>query len=382
MKTYMFPGQGSQYKGMGGDLFDEFKDLIKKADKILGYSIKELCLEDPRRELNKTQFTQPALYVVNALSYLKAVEQEGTEPDYLIGHSLGEFNALMAAKCFSFESGLKLVKKRGELMSQATDGGMAAILNGTQQQIEEILEKNDLKNIDLANFNTRSQIVISGSLDEIGKAQYAFQDGDILYYPLNTSGAFHSRFMEPSKEKFAKYLKKFKLSSLAIPVISNVTALPYDNDKIVENLSNQIATGVRWSETIEYLLKIQDMEFVEMGGGDVLTKMVDKIKLEIAALVEDNVAVEADDKSISSSEVSKETSNDTANPKSDASLSAEEMVKQWNDKYAIGTKVKSTIMDYDDLETRSEAVVLFGHRAAVYMKEYNGYFDLEEVVPA
>ena len=112
MKQYVFPGQGSQAKGMGGELFDKYAELTKKADAILGYSIKELCLEDPRRELNKTQFTQPALFVVNALSYYDKIETTGEKPDFLAGHSLGEFNALLAAECFDFEAGLKIVKKR------------------------------------------------------------------------------------------------------------------------------------------------------------------------------------------------------------------------------------------------------------------------------
>src|SRR4051812_36667715 len=128
-KAYVFPGQGSQRKGMGENLFDEFPELTKKADKILGYSIKELCLNDSDSKLNQTQYTQPALYVVNALSYQKKIKDEGKQPDYLAGHSLGEYNALQAAGIFSFEDGLKLVKKRGELMSQAKNGGMAAILN-------------------------------------------------------------------------------------------------------------------------------------------------------------------------------------------------------------------------------------------------------------
>lgn len=162
MITFMFPGQGSQKKGMGGELFDEFDTLTKKADDILGYSIKELCLQDPRRELNDTQFTQPALYVVNAFSFLKKIRETGNKPDFVIGHSLGEFNALLAANCFDFEDGLRIVQKRGELMSKARNGSMAAIVNGTRQQIEDILSSNNLTNIDFANYNTHSQFVISG----------------------------------------------------------------------------------------------------------------------------------------------------------------------------------------------------------------------------
>src|SRR3989337_2939421 len=129
----MFPGQGSQAKGMGAALFDEFRELTAAADSILGYSIKELCLENPRGELNRTQFTQPALYVVNALTCFKKLEESGQKPDYFAGHRLGERNALLAAECFDFEVGLRLVRKRGELMSQVPKGAMAAILNATKE---------------------------------------------------------------------------------------------------------------------------------------------------------------------------------------------------------------------------------------------------------
>ena len=212
MKAFLFPGQGSQSKGMGKSLFDEFKKMTEKADNILGYSIKELCLEDPRKELNQTQFTQPALYVVNAFSYFNKMKSSKQKPDFVAGHSLGEFNALLAAECYDFESGLKLVKKRGELMSQATEGAMAAILNATQKEIETILGENDLNDIELVNFNTRSQIVVSGPKDQIKKAESFFKVGNMQYIPLNTSGAFHSKFMVQSGKKFEKYLNKFKFS--------------------------------------------------------------------------------------------------------------------------------------------------------------------------
>lgn len=390
----MFPGQGSQSRGMGADLFDEFAELTKKADKILGYSIKELCLEDPRRELNKTQFTQPALYVVNALSYYKKIKGTSERPDYVIGHSLGEFNALLAAECFDFEAGLKLVKKRGELMSQVKDGAMAAILNASKEEIESILNENDLTNIDLANYNTPSQIVISGLLDEVAKAEPFFQQGKILYYPLNTSGAFHSRFMQPSKEKFQNYLKRFKLAKLTIPVVSNVMAQPYENKKILETLASQISSTVKWSESVEYLMalaKDSAMEFEEIGHGDVLTKMVDTIKRETGATNKVGSKQSSDElKAVSSNtSVSQDTNAKDKSKKSNANSvkdekpqehnDAENLVGEWNLKYPVGTKVKSTIMDYDELETRTEALVLFGHRAAVYMKDYNGYFDLNEL---
>lgn len=384
MKTFMFPGQGSQKKGMGGELFDEFSELTEKADKILGYSIKELCLEDPRRELNNTQFTQPALYVVNALSFLKTVAEQG-KPDYVAGHSLGEFNALHAAGVFDFDAGLKLVKKRGELMSQATGGGMAAIMNASKDDIEKALVDNNLDKIELANYNTQVQIVISGDVDQIGEAQNVFKWDRVRYYPLNTSGAFHSRFMKDAQTKFSTYLKRFKFNNPEMPVIANVTAEPYADDAMLDNISAQIASTVQWCDSVQYLLGVDaDMEFVELGGGDVLTKMVATIKLQ-----NKKAAKAAEEAPAKTEEATAKTAEPKVTPIAAASdkkpqtfLDAEEKVSSWNTKHAVGTKVTSSVAGYEDLETRSEAIVLFGHRAAVYMKGYNGYFDLNEVQPA
>lgn len=386
MKTYMFPGQGSQAKGMGGSLFDEFPELIEKADKILGYSIKELCLEDPRRELSKTQFTQPALYVVNALSYYKNVQDTGIKPEYVAGHSLGEFNALLAAECFDFEAGLKLVKKRGELMAQAEGGAMAAILNASKSEIIEILQKNGLTNIDLANYNSPLQIVISGAIEEIGAAQSLFAYGNVMYYPLNTSGAFHSRFMLPAKEKFEQYIKRFKLNDPVIPVLSNVTAKLYESEQIFNNLSQQIASTVLWSDGIQYLMSIArdagtEMEFVEIGFGDVLTKMIKNIKIQTAQLdAKDNNRinpVSSDDKVVPSASLVLDSKVESAPVNGNAAI----LVEQWNKKFPVGARFKSNVTNYSELETRTKAMVLFGHRAAVYMKGYNGYFDLNEIAP-
>jgi malonyl CoA-acyl carrier protein transacylase len=372
MKTYMFPGQGSQSKEMGGNLFDRFKELTDKADSILGYSIKQLCLEDPRNELGNTRFTQPALYVVNALSYLKKIEESGQMPDFLVGHSLGEFNALQAAQCFDFETGLKLVQKRGELMGQVSGGAMAAVLNATKAEIEETLKTNGLANVYLANYNTPSQIVLSGAVDEIAKLEKFFQQGTMRFYPLETSGAFHSAFMQDAMEQFKEYLKQFKFAQPKIAVIANVTARPYGHDAILETLSSQIANTVRWSESIQYLMALgasggDAMEFEELGHGDVLTRLVLTIKMQTP---------EASLHQLIKEELSGENLEKIAPAKN---ADAEAKVIAWNKKHPIGTKVKSSTMDYDHLETRTEAVVLFGHRAAVYMKGYNGYFDSDEL---
>jgi malonyl CoA-acyl carrier protein transacylase len=371
VRVFMFPGQGSQTRGMGGTLFDEFKDVTRKADQILGYSIKELCLENPRGELSKTQFTQPAMYVVNALSYMKKLRDSAVTPDYLAGHSLGELNALLAAECFDFETGLELVRKRGELMSQADEGAMAAILNATRKEIETQLQENGLLNIDLANYNTPSQIVISGAVDEIRKAESLFT-GNMIYHPLNTSGAFHSRYMVAAGQEFRAYLESFQFAQAKIPVISNVTAKPYEEGALIDNLARQISSTVRWCESIQFLLGVGaeatgDLQFEEVGTGDVLTKLLRTIKLQTPKPPKIQPPLPS------------------AEPQKGAAprVTAQDRVKEWNRKHPVGTGVKSSIREYEgkSLETRTEAVVLFGHRAAVYMKGYNGYFDLNEVAP-
>jgi acyl transferase domain-containing protein len=268
---------------------------------------------------------------------------------------------------------------------------MVAILNASKEEIETILAENGLTNIDLANYNTPSQIVISGPVDEIGRAEPFFQKGEMLYYPLNTSGAFHSRFMQPSREKFEAYLKKFKLSNLKIPVVANVTAKPYHDEEVMTVLSSQISSTVRWCESIQYLLTLDSasnpMEFVEMGSGDVLTKMVDRIKTDTPKSSTGSSVNKNQDNAQAVKTETGSSGSDKILPKAVNELNknfvkAEEKVSAWNKKYPVGTKVKSSVADYGDLETRTEAIVLFGHRAAVYMKEYNGYFDLEEVTPA
>lgn len=356
MKTYIFPGQGSQRKGMGGSLFDEFADLTRTADEILGYSVKSLCLEDPEGLLKQTRYTQPALYVVNALSYEARVRETGTTPDFLAGHSLGEFNALLAAGVFDFATGLRLVKKRGELMAEAVGGGMAAVLNASEKEIRTVLEENGLTEVDLANYNTPSQIVISGRSEDIEAAKPLFQTGKHLFVALNTSGAFHSRFMEPARAEFAAFLDGIPFAEPQITVISNVTGRPYENHLLKERLAEQIVSSVRWSDTVEHLLGHEGMEFEEIGHGDVLTKLVKKIRREIPDPRKHTVPAE---------------------PK--PRRSAPELVRDWNETNPVGTRVRSTVGDYGTLETATEATVLFGHRAAVYMAGYRGYFDLNEI---
>lgn len=284
MRAYVFPGQGSQHRGMGGDLFDAYPEITEQADRILGYSIKELCLQDPNQQLGLTQFTQPALYVVNTLHYLKARDENG-RPDIVAGHSLGEYNALYAAGAFSFEVGLQLVKRRGELMSQASGGGMAAVIGMDEEKLRQVLADHGLAEIDVANINSLTQIVISGPQGDIIRAQQALEASHArMVIPLKVSGAFHSRMMTPAYESFASFLDTFTFESLSIPVVSNVTARPYDIGQFKQLLAGQIIQSVRWTDTIRYMMGLGVEAYDEVGPGNVLTKLISSIRKEATPL--------------------------------------------------------------------------------------------------
>lgn len=285
MTTFVFPGQGSQKEGMGGGLFDDFRELTTKADAILGYSVRELCLRDPGKQLNRTQYTQVAMYVVNALTYLRRIEQTGQKPDYVAGHSLGEYDALFAAGVFDFETGLQLVKMRGELMGQASGGAMAAVVGLSREQIEETLQKNGLTSISIANLNTLSQTVIAGNKEDIDNAGSTFEAaGAQAYIPVNVSGAFHTPGMSAARAEFERSVNGLEFSEPAIPVISNIHARPYGKAEVKRNLVEQITSPVRWRESILYLMRQGEMEFEEIGPGTVLTRLIAQIQTESTPL--------------------------------------------------------------------------------------------------
>ena len=276
MRTVLFPGQGAQFKGMGKELFPLYPQLTRAASDILGYSVENLCLEDPGNQLRYTQYTQPALYVVNAFTYMKK-RREGmpdVQADYFAGHSLGEYNALLAAEVFGFETGLRLVKKRGELMGKASGGSMAAVIGVDDRKVRQVLDENGLQEVDLANYNTPAQTVISGKADAVDRAEKVFRNVNIRCVVLNVTAPFHSRYMRPAQQEFAEFIKQFRFFPPKTSVISNVSARPHDGE-IQESLVSQITSPVRWSDSIRYLLSQGDMQFTEIGSS-ILTNMVNE----------------------------------------------------------------------------------------------------------
>ncbi len=277
-KIYVFPGQGSQSPGMGGELFDQFPELVNQADEVLGCSIKSLCLDDPEERLNQTDYTQPALYIVNALTYLSKTEETGLRPDFVAGHSLGEYNALFAAGVFDLITGLKIVQKRGQTMVKVTGGGMAAVIGMQPEKIQQVLKDASFETIDIANLNSPKQTVISGRKEEIDAVKSVFEEAGVrLFIPLKVSGAFHSRYMQDAQNEFAGFLKQFEFQPAKIPVISNYTAAPYQDNETVNNMVQQISNPVRWVESIQYLKQQPEPEFEEVGPGNVLTKLIKQI---------------------------------------------------------------------------------------------------------
>ena len=276
----LFPGQGSQSKGMGAPLFGRFPDWTAEADSILGYSIQELCVDDPRGELALTGFTQPALFVVNALTYRARVEDGRPAPAFAAGHSLGEYNALLAAGAYDFATGLRLVQRRGQLMGRVHGGGMSAVIGLEPGAIEAVLAKSDAgQRLDVANFNSFEQTTIAGPKEDLAAVQPALVEaGARAVMPLNVSAPFHSRYMRDAQDEFTAFLAGFELRAPAFPVIANVTGEPYAGDQVRDTLGRQIGSSVRWLDSMIWLLRQGVSEFEEVGPGKVLAKLIAQIQ--------------------------------------------------------------------------------------------------------
>jgi malonyl CoA-acyl carrier protein transacylase len=283
-RVALFPGQGTQAKGMGAGLFDRYPEQVALAGDVLGYDIARLCLEDPDGRLDDTRYTQPALYVVNALSYWDSVARGEPAADVLLGHSLGEYNALLAAGAFDFETGLKLVAQRAALMATQRGGAMLAVVGPSGEQLAELLAEQDLTTLDVANRNAPAQNVLSGPAEDIDRARETLTGRGIRTVALRVSAAFHSRYMGAARDEFAVFLRGFRFAPLARTVIANVTARPYRDGEVARTLSDQISAPVRWADSVRAVLRrLPAGRFTEVGGEGVLTRMVRQIDRTPAA---------------------------------------------------------------------------------------------------
>ncbi|GAB6125996.1 ACP S-malonyltransferase [Humidesulfovibrio idahonensis] len=275
----IFPGQGAQEKGMGAALFPRHPELMHQADAILGWSVEELCRDDPGGNLRQTRYTQPCLFVVNALIWLDRQARGLPDPAFLAGHSLGEFCALFAAGVLDFQTGLRLVARRAELMAQAPAGGMAAVIGLAPETIAEALRRAGLDRVEVANRNTPTQVVVSGDAGQIARAEEPLrQAGCVAYIPLKVSGAFHSRFMAEPAQAFREELSRCRFSEPRIPVVSNVTARPHEPETVAELLALQMTNPVDWLGSVRYLLDCGVERFEELGPRPVLSPLILEIR--------------------------------------------------------------------------------------------------------
>lgn len=276
MTAIIFSGQGTQKKGMGQELFALYPSLVKECSDILGYSIEELCLQNSQNKLDQTEYAQPALFFVNMLAYLSNKPTLPT-PSYFLGHSLGEYNALCAAGAFDIVTGIKIVQHRARLMTKAPPGGMVAILGTPTSHIQEILKRHGFDDIDIANHNTFSQVVLSGPKERIATCAGRFKEEGITAIILNVGGAFHSRYMQEVEKEFLHFLSTVKFQPLHTPVISNVTARIMEDSMITALLSKQLSHPVHWQQSINYLIEKNIHQFHEVHS-QILSKMVREIQ--------------------------------------------------------------------------------------------------------
>jgi [acyl-carrier-protein] S-malonyltransferase len=285
MKAYVFPGQGAQFTGMGKDLYDHFevaRDLFHKANEILGFDISKIMFEGTADELKETKVTQPAVFLHSVI--LAKVMGDDFAPDMVAGHSLGELSALTAVGSLSFEDGLRLVSERALAMQDACDmqaSTMAAIL-GLQDDVIEKVCKETRGVVVPANYNCPGQLVISGDIPAVEAACAQLKEKGAkraLVLPVN--GAFHSPLMEPARERLAKAIENTEFEKPDCPIYQNVTNLATTaTDDIITNLVYQLTAPVKWTQSIQEMIKDGATEFIEVGPGKALQGMIGKINRE------------------------------------------------------------------------------------------------------
>ncbi|MFC8827469.1 acyltransferase domain-containing protein [Streptomyces sp. NPDC057137] len=277
--AYLFPGQGVQRPGMGEGLFQRFPDLVAEADALLGYSVERLCLDPAGDRLTQTLYSQPAVYLVNALGYRARLADGTPAPDVVLGHSLGEYNALEAAGVVDFTVGMALVQARARATADVA-GAMLAVLGLTRTRISGVLEQANLSGVETVNLNSDLQTVLAGPTGEIAAARPLLRAaGAKLAVRLNVSGPFHSRLMTPCVPAFAAAVPYALLRPPRIPVIANTTARPHTVGRTGQLLVQHLTRPVRWQESVEWLLDTYHrVDFVEVGNADILLTLVRHIE--------------------------------------------------------------------------------------------------------
>ncbi len=281
-KAFLFPGQGSQYVGMGKKLCEKYeiaRETFEEANRILGYDLMELCFHGDMEELTKTENAQPAILTVGTAMF-RVLESKGITPEYMAGHSLGEITALTCSGAVSFADAVALANKRGKYMQEAVpagEGAMAAIVTRDMDMVRKECEKlsGEGSEVSISNYNSRTQCVVSGKTEAVSRLAEIMNGKSLKTKMLNVSAPFHCPLMHSAADRFRDALEDIEFSELKYPVISNVTAEPYkDKSEIIHHLVSQIVMPVRWADSMTFLKKNMVQYAVEVGAGHVLKNLM------------------------------------------------------------------------------------------------------------
>lgn len=288
--AFVFPGQGAQAVGMGSDIYkhdNEARAIFEQANEALGFSLTDIMFAGPDEVLKQTANTQPALLTAS-VAFLKLVEKAGIKADYVAGHSLGEYSALVAANVISFEDAVRTVRARGQFMEQAVpngQGAMAAVLGAERAPLQQLCQEISAQgsSVELANVNCPGQIVVSGTAEGVqAVVERGKEIGAKRVIPLEVSGPFHSSLMGNAATALGKELEQVALQDAQIPVVANVTAAPVTSSaEIKELLQRQVCAPVLWEDSIMTLIELGVDTFVEIGSGSVLTGLIKKIDKQV-----------------------------------------------------------------------------------------------------